>query len=342
MDLDLSGILQFVFNPLGDLPGQQGHFILADHFGLDDDADLAAGLNGVGFLYPAERRGDLLQFFQALDVVFQVFPPGAGSGGGNGVSGLHQAGDDGLGLYVVVVGVDGMDHLFALLVLPGQLHADGDVGALHLVVHSLAQVVEQAGPLGGGHILPNLGGHKAGQLGHFDGVVVHVLSVAGAVLHATDELDELGVQHGALALGLDGGVHLPLGDFHHLLNAGGVDSAVQDELFQGQPGDLPANWIEAGDGDGLRGVVDDEVHAGEGLQGADIPALPADDPALHLVVGQGHHGHGGLGHVVCGTSLDGQPHDLLGFRVGLLLEAGLHFFDFHGGLVGDLGLQLGD
>ena len=66
MDLDLSGILQFVFNPLGDLPGQQGHFILADHFGLDDDADLAAGLNGVGFLYPAEGRGDLLQFSRRL------------------------------------------------------------------------------------------------------------------------------------------------------------------------------------------------------------------------------------------------------------------------------------
>ena len=209
--------------------------------------------------------------------------------------------------------------------------------------------MEQAGPLGGGHVLADLGGHEAGQLGHLDGVVVHVLAVAGAVLHAADELDELGVQahdvglqHGPLALGFDGGVHFPFGGLHHLLDAGGVDAAVQDELFQGQPGDLPADGVKAGHGDGLRGVVDDEVHAGEGFQGADVPAFPADDPPFHLVVGQGDHRDGDLGHMVGGAPLDGQAHDLLGLGVGLLLEAGLDLFDLHGGLVGDLGLQFGD
>ena len=242
-----------------------------------------------------------------------------------------------------------MDDFLALLVLPGQLHADGDVGAFDLVVHGLAQVMEQTGPLGGGDIDADLGGHEAGQLGDLDGVVVDVLTVAGAVLHAADELDQLrvqahdvGLQHGAFALGLDGGVHLALGHFHHFLDAGGVDAAVQDELFQGQAGDLPADGVEAGDGDGLRGVVDDEVHAGEGLQGADVAAFAADDPALHLVVGQGNDGDGGLRHVVSGTALDGQADDLLGLGVGLFLVVGLGFLDLHGGLVGHFGLQLGD
>ena len=165
------------------------------------------------------------------------------------------------------------------------------------MVDGLAQVVEQAGPLGLGHVGADLGGQQARQVGHLDGVVEHVLAVAGAVVLAAQQLDQLrvqavdvGLKHGALALGLDGGVHLPLGLFHHLLDAGGVDAAVLDELFQGQPGDLPAHRVKAGDGDGLRGVVDDQIHAGHGLQGADVAALPADDAALHLVVGQGHHG----------------------------------------------------
>ncbi len=77
-----------------------------------------------------------------------------------------------------------------------------------------------------------------------DGVLQHVLAVAGAVVQAAQHLHKLGVQaadaglqHGALALGLDDGVHLAAGLVHHLLNVGGMDAAVGDELFQRQAGD---------------------------------------------------------------------------------------------------------
>ena len=63
-----------------------------------------------------------------------------------------------------MVGVDGVDDGLALMVLPGQLHADGDVGALHLVVDGLAQIVEQSGPLGLGHVGADLGGQQAGDV----------------------------------------------------------------------------------------------------------------------------------------------------------------------------------
>ena len=151
---------------------------------------------------------------------------------------------------------------------------------------------------------------------------------------------DIGLEHGALALGLDGGVHLPLGLLHHLLDAGGVDAAVQDQLLQSQPGDLPADGVKAGDGDGLRRVVDDQIHPGQGLQGADVAALAANDAALHLVVGQGDHRHRGLGHVVGGAALDGQRDDLPGLGVRLVFEPGLDLLDLHGGLVGHVGLQL--
>ena len=151
---------------------------------------------------------------------------------------------------------------------------------------------------------------------------------------------DIGLEHGALALGLDGGVHLPLGLLHHLLDAGGVDAAVQNELLQSQPGNLPADRVKAGDGDGLGRVVDDEIHAGQRFQGPDVPALAADNPALHFVVGQRHHADGGLGHMVGGAALDGQRDDLPGLGVRLVLQAGLDLLDLHGRLVGDVLLQL--
>ena len=217
------------------------------------------------------------------------------------------------------------------------------------MVHGLAQVVEQTGALGDGDVLAELGGHEAGQLGDLDGVVVDVLAVAGAVLHAPDELDQLGMQahdvglqHGALALGLDGGVDLALGELDHLLDAGRVDPPIEDELLQGQPRDLAADGVEAGDGDRLRRVVDDEIDARERFNGADVAALAADDASLHLVIGQGNHADGDLGDVIGGAALDGGRHDLAGILVRFVLGAGLDLLDLEGSLVGDLGLDLLD
>ena len=144
------------------------------------------------------------------------------------------------------------------------------------------------------------------------------------------------------ALGFDGGVHLPAGLFHHLLNVGGVDAPVGNQFLQGQTGDLPADGLEAGDGDGFRRVVNDEVYTRQGLNGTDIPAFPADDPALHFVIGQGNHTDGHIGHLVGGAALDGLGHDLPGPGVALLFHPGLHLFDFEGGLVSDFRFYLVD
>ena len=90
-----------------------------------------------------------------------------------------------------------------------------------------------------------------------------------------------GLEGGALALGLDGGVDLLLGLGDHLLDAGGVDAAVLDELFEGHARDLAPHGVEAGERDGLRRVVDDEVAAGERLDGADVaPSRPMMRPFI--------------------------------------------------------------
>ena len=128
-------------------------------------------------------------------------------------------------------------------------------------------------------------------------------------------------------------VHLAAGLLHHFLDAGGMDAAVHDELLQRDAGDLAAHRIERGDDDGLRGVVDDQIDAGGGFEGADVAALAADDAALHVVVGQRHHGDRGLGHVVGGALLNRQGDDVAGALVRLLLGLGLHLAHHHGGVV---------
>src|SRR5436305_1254514 len=69
----------------------------------------------------------------------------------------------------------------------------------------------------------------------------------------------------------------------HLLDAGRVDAPVLDQLHERQLRRLTADAVERRQDDGLRRVVDDEVDAGEMLEGANVAALAADDPALHVV-----------------------------------------------------------
>ena len=170
------------------------------------------------------------------------------------------------------------------------------MAAFDLVVNSLAQVMEQTGTLGSGHIGAQFGGQQAGDMGDFDGMVQHVLTVTGAVMHPAKQLDflwvqavDVGLQYSPFPFCLDDLFHLAFGLLHHLLDAGRVDAAVGDEPFQCDAGDFPTDGVIAGDGDGLRRVVDDQLCSGEGFQSADIAAFPTDDPALHLVIGQRNH-----------------------------------------------------
>ena len=84
---------------------------------------------------------------------------------------------------------------------------------------------------------------------------------------------DAGFDDRALALLLDRGVHLAAGLFDHLFDARRVDTAVRNELFQGDTRHFAAHRLKAGEGDGLRRIVDNQVHAGQGFDGPDIAAL---------------------------------------------------------------------
>jgi hypothetical protein len=71
----------------------------------------------------------------------------------------------------------------------------------------------------------------------------------------------------------------------HLLDPGRVDAPILKQLLQRQLGDLAPYTVESGQDHRARGVVDDEVDAGEVLKRTDVAALAADDSSLHLIRG---------------------------------------------------------
>ena len=64
---------------------------------------------------------------------------------------------------------------------------------------------------------------------------------------------DAGFVAGALAFLADGALHFLAGLFHHILDTGGMDPAINDQLFQCQTGNFPADRIEAGYGNCLGG-----------------------------------------------------------------------------------------
>src|SRR5215207_7203794 len=100
-----------------------------------------------------------------------------------------------------------------------------------------------------------------------------------------------------------------------------MDAAVADELLERESSHLAPHRVEAGDDDGVRGVVDDDVDARGELERADVSSLAPDDAPLHLVVRQRDRGDGGLGGVLGGDPLNGQRYDLLRLALGVAAGA---------------------
>ena len=102
----MTWIFKLFFNLLGNISCQKHHLILVNLFGLDHDSDFTAGLNCIAACDARDALGDFLKLFKALDIVFNVLASCAGAGCGYCVSRLNDAGNDGLGFNIAVVGLD--------------------------------------------------------------------------------------------------------------------------------------------------------------------------------------------------------------------------------------------
>jgi len=178
-------------------------------------------------------------------------------------------------------------------------------------------------------------------------VLKHVLTKRGTVAQGTKGLDDLGVQvvnagiECSLLASLAHALLNQVGSLViHLLDAGGVNAAVGDEVLQSNTGGLTTDRVEARKNDGLGRVVDHEVDAGNLLEGPDVATLATDDTALEVIRGNVHGGNGDLGSVVGSAALNRQGQNLLGGLVALGANLLLGLANNRGGLVGDLAANL--
>ena len=75
-----------------------------------------------------------------------------------------------------------------------------------------------------------------------------------------------------------------------------MDAAILDQPFERTSSDFAANRVERRHGDRFGRVVDDEVDAGHRLERPDVPAVTADDAALHVIGRESDGGNRRLGH----------------------------------------------
>ena len=128
------------------------------------------------------------------------------------------------------------------------------------------------------------------------------------------DVGEPDVLAGLLAFVLDLLRQLVAGFDDHLLDPRGVDAPVAEEAFQGGASNLATHRVEGAEHDRLRGVVDDDVHAGGCLERADVAAFAADDPALQLVGRKVDDGDRRLAALLRRLALHGRDEDLAALR----------------------------
>src|SRR3954447_1158958 len=329
--LDLTGEIELLLDLAGDLVREQRGGVVVELARRDHDADLAPGLHRVDLVHAGVAGGDLLELPQPRDVVLERLPAGARASARERVGRLHDHRLDRLGLDLVVVGLHRVRDRLGLAVAARELAADQGVRALDFVGDRLADVVQQrraARGLGAG---AELLGHHRGEVGALDRVGEHVLPVRGPEAQAPEHLAQLGVdragvgvEHRLLAELGDVTVELGLGLVVGLLDTGRMDAPVLKQLLECHARELAADAVEAREHDRARRVVDDEVDAGEILEGADVAALPADDAALHVIGGQVDNRHRRLGRVARRHALHAHGEDVadtaLGVALGLLLD----------------------
>ena len=242
-----------------------------------------------------------------------------------------------------------VDDRVRLAVLAQQVDADLQVRALQLPVHRLADVMHEGGADGCACVEAELARHHTGDVGDFLRMRQDVLAVAGPELQPAHHAAYLWMQvvdpeleRRGFALLERRLVDLRPDLLDHFLDAGGMNAAVGDKLFDGPLGDLPAVGVEAGEDDRPWGIVDDQLDPGRGLQGTDVATLASDDAALQVVARQVDHRNRGLDGVVGGAALDRLCDDVLRLVGGCLARFVLQPLDQVGGIAPRVRFELSD
>ena len=126
---------------------------------------------------------------------------------------------------------------------------------------------------------------------------------------------------------------------YHLLNTGGVDTAVGNKLVKCQTANLTTDRIKGRDDNSFRCIINYNLHSAGGFKRTDITAFTTDNTAFHLIVVNMENANGILDGCFGGHSLNGLNHDFLGLLIGIQLCLIHDFVDIAGSIGTSLILQ---
>src|SRR6266849_3832016 len=141
--LDLAGVVQAFLDLVRNIAGEAAGRIFVDFFRFHDDAYLAPGLDGEGFLYAGERISNTLKRFQSLDIEIDGLTTSARAGSRDGIGSLDDSSLQCLWLGIGgMVGNHGVNYLGRFSETTRNLTANDGMGTFDLLVDSLAHVMQ--------------------------------------------------------------------------------------------------------------------------------------------------------------------------------------------------------
>jgi hypothetical protein len=146
------------------------------------------------------------------------------------------------------------------------------------------------------------------------------------------QIEEAQFEGGRFPFLADRFLHLRLDLLDDFFDPRGMNAAVRDEPLDGLARDFAPERVEAREDDGSGRVVHDQFHAGGGLEGTDVPTLPADDAAFQVVAWKIDDRNRGFNGVLRGAALDGVGDDLLRLDGRGFPRLGLETLDEVGGV----------
>src|SRR5580765_7255810 len=142
---DLAWVLELVLYAARDVLREPHRLLVGDLLALDHDPNLAAGLQREGLRHALEGVGDPFELLEPLDVGLQDVASRARAGRGDGVGRLDDHRLERRPVDVHVVSGHRHYHRLALAVLAEEVDPDLQVGAFHLAIDRLADVVHEGG-----------------------------------------------------------------------------------------------------------------------------------------------------------------------------------------------------
>ena len=210
-----------------------------------------------------------------------------------------------------------------LAILLAEFHTQLCVWHLHILIADLTNIVQQTRTTGFLNIQAQLRSHSSTEVSRLAGVHKQVLTITGAILHLTNQANQLGMHtvdtkvNRSTFTCFDNLFLYLFGHFsHNLLNTCRVDTSVLHQLVKRQARNLTANRVKCRKRNRLWCIIYHNFYTCGSLQGTDITSLTTNNTTLNFIIINMEHRYSILHCSLRGDTLDRLDNNLLSLFIG--------------------------